>query len=65
MFFEAVLAHLLQVFLGHYEPSGCGSRPVEGHEVGPGGVQMEAHGQRIDDLYAFDLRVQLRGPAAR
>src|SRR5215831_1722911 len=64
MFFEAVLAHLLQVFLGHHEPGGRRGRPVEGHEVGPGGVQMETHGQRIDDLDALDLRMQLRGPAA-
>src|SRR2546425_4051493 len=55
---EALVAHLLDVFLGH-DPAGPGHEgPVEGHEVGPGVVQMEAHPVRTDHLHLPDLLVE-------
>src|SRR5882672_2996191 len=60
MLFEAVLPHLLQVFLGHDYPR-CGRRgAIEGHEVGPGLMHMEAHRAGIYHLNVFDLCLEFR-----
>ena len=60
MLFEAVLPNLLQVFLGHDYPC-CGrGGAIEGHEVRPGLMQMEAHCAGVYRLNVFDLCLEFR-----
>ena len=62
---EAVLADLLDVLLGH-DPGGAGGEgAVEGHEVGPRLVQVEAHARGADDLHVLHLLVEQLAPGAR
>jgi hypothetical protein len=51
MFPEAIVPHLLEVFLRDDPPRRRGHGAVKGHEVGPGLVQVEAHPVGIDDLH--------------
>src|SRR5919106_817979 len=52
---EAVVADLLDVLPGH-DPAGPGGRAaVEGHEVGPGLLEMEPHARRVDHLDLADF----------
>jgi hypothetical protein len=63
MLLEALLADLLDVFLGH-DPAGAGGRrAVEGHEVGPGLLEAKTDPLGIDHVDAGDPR--LEGAGAR
>src|SRR5439155_1401372 len=61
---EAVVADLLDVLPGH-DPARAGGRgAVEGHEIGPGLLQVEAHPSRIHHLdLAHAVLEQLGGGA--
>ena len=58
MLLEAVIAHPLDVLLRHDPARAADQRPVEGHEVGPRLVQVEAHPVGIDDRHLPDLVVE-------
>ena len=62
---EPVVSNLLHIFLRD-DPAGAGRRAaVEGHEVGPGLLQSEAHPLGVHDLHRGDLLLQeLRGRAS-
>jgi hypothetical protein len=55
---EPVVADFGQVLLGHDDTGGGGGGAVEGHEIGPRRLQVEAHGQRIDDFDLLDVILQ-------
>src|SRR5207247_10393440 len=57
---EAVVADLGDVLLRHHDPGRRRGGAVEGHEVGPWLLQVEAHRQRIDGLDLSDTRLELR-----
>ena len=58
---KAVLADLLDVFLGH-DPGGAGGRGgVEDQKVRPGAVQDEPHAMGVDDLHGLHPLVQNLG----
>ena len=58
MLLEALVSDLLDIFLRHDQPAPLRERAVEGHEVGPRLVEMEAHAMGVDDLDLLDLVVQ-------
>src|SRR4029078_12196551 len=58
MFFETVVADLLQVLLRDDDAGGGCRGAVKRHEIGPGRLQMEAYDPRIDDLHIPDVLVQ-------
>src|SRR6266850_4988993 len=58
---EAILSHTLHVATGD-DPGGAGRRRAEeGHEVGPGLLESNAHMMRIDDLDGGDLLLENPG----
>ena len=59
---EAVVAHLLHVLLGHDPACPGRERAVEGHDVGPRLVQLEAHPVGGDDRHLPDLLLEDLGP---
>ncbi len=61
---ECIVADLGQIFLGNDDSGGGGRGPVEGHEVGPGLLENEAHCQWIDDLHLADAQIQFLGAGA-
>jgi hypothetical protein len=58
---EGVVADGLNVFLGHNPADSSGHSAVEGQEIRPGLVQVEADVVGIDDLHGLDLLLQLPG----
>src|SRR6266566_5303455 len=58
MLFKAIVPDLLYIFLGHDDPCRGRSGAIEGHEVGPGLMQLEAHRARIHRLNVFHLRLE-------
>jgi hypothetical protein len=61
---KALVADLADVRLRHHDPGRGGRRVVEGHEVGPGLFQVEADGERVDDLDLAHASLELVGPRA-
>ena len=55
---EALIAHPLDILLRHDPARAAHQRSVEGHEVGPRIVQVEAHPVGIDDRHLPDLVVE-------
>src|SRR5215467_3127384 len=64
MLLKPRLTHLFQIALGHYEPGGRGRGPIEGQEVRPGRVQLEADRAGIRHLHATDGGVEGLRPRA-
>ncbi len=56
------VADLRHVFLRHDEPRRGRRRPVEGHEIRPRLLELEADRERINDLDLPDPRVELGRP---
>src|SRR5262249_29931681 len=64
MLLKPRLAHLFQIALGHYEPGGRGRGPIEGQEVRPGRVELEADREGIEHLHGSDGGVEGLRPRA-